>query len=129
MGVGLHLVDVLDGDAAQPLQRDLHRVAGQVDALVHARGHADLADEAARIDRSSCSPPATTSATMSPDSSCARSSARFSGAPICTAIVPSGKTIVERRAMSGSVGGSSERRISSFFCPRGMGSDGKRDAG
>ncbi|MCU0616664.1 MAG: hypothetical protein MUD17_06165 [Gemmatimonadaceae bacterium] len=50
-GVRLHLIDVLDGDAAQPLERDLDCVAGEVDALVHTRGDAHLAHEPVRIDR------------------------------------------------------------------------------
>ncbi len=63
---------------------------------------------------SSMSPPATTSPTMSPLSSYDRRTARFSGAPICTAIVPSGYTMVERSAINGMVGGSSDLRISSL---------------
>ncbi len=48
-GVRFQLVDRIDGDAAQPLQRDLHRFAGQIDALVHAGGHTDPADEPGRV--------------------------------------------------------------------------------
>ena len=40
-GVGLGLLHVLDHDPLHALQRDLHRVPRQVDALVHARGHPD----------------------------------------------------------------------------------------
>ena len=69
---------------------------------------------------SSWSPLATTSPTMSPGSSFARMIARFSGAPICTAIVPSGYTMVDRSAMSGRVGGSSDLRISSLRCALAM---------
>jgi hypothetical protein len=38
-------------DSPAPLQRDLHRVARQVDALVHARRHAHAPDELAGLDR------------------------------------------------------------------------------
>src|SRR6185312_1545474 len=41
----------LDHDAPQPLQRDLNRVAWQVDALVHARRHAHAPHEGVRVDR------------------------------------------------------------------------------
>ena len=43
-------VDPLDHDPAQALERDLHRIAGQVDPLVHARRHADPADEPLGVD-------------------------------------------------------------------------------
>ncbi len=45
------LRDLVDDDAPQSLQRDLHRVAGQIDALVHARRDADASDEPLRVDR------------------------------------------------------------------------------
>jgi hypothetical protein len=45
------LLDVVDDDPAQPLQRDLHRVAGKIDALVHARGYPHTAHETRRVDR------------------------------------------------------------------------------
>ena len=90
-------------DAPQPLQRDLDRVAGKVDALVHARRDADATDELLRVDRLVVIAAGDDERDDQPGSSLARSSARFSGAPICTAMVPSGYTIVERSAMSGSV--------------------------
>jgi hypothetical protein len=49
--VGAVLRRSLDRDAPQPLQRDLDGLAGEVDALVHARGDADAADELVRVDR------------------------------------------------------------------------------
>ena len=49
--IRIALLDALDDDAPQPLQRDLDRVARKVDPLVHARRHADAADERAGIDR------------------------------------------------------------------------------
>jgi hypothetical protein len=50
-GEGLILLDVVDDDPAQPLQRDLHRVAGEIDALVHTRGYTHTAHETRRVDR------------------------------------------------------------------------------
>ena len=38
-------------DAPQSLQRDLHRVAGQIDSLVHARRDADASEESLGVDR------------------------------------------------------------------------------
>ena len=48
---GLGLADLLDDDAPQSLERDLDGVARQVDALVHAGGDADPADELLGVDR------------------------------------------------------------------------------
>ena len=49
-GVRLALLDALDDDPAQPLQRDLHGVAREIDPLVHSCGHADAAEEGRGID-------------------------------------------------------------------------------
>ena len=48
-GERLNLRDLVDDDAPQSLQRDLHGVARKVDPLVHSRGDADLPDEAVEI--------------------------------------------------------------------------------
>ena len=45
------LLDALDDDAPEPLQRDLDGVAGEVDPLVHSRRHAHAAEEGAGVDR------------------------------------------------------------------------------
>ena len=50
-GERVHLIDRVDRDATQALERDLDRVARQVDALVDAGGHADTTDEIMGIDR------------------------------------------------------------------------------
>ena len=50
-GERVHLVDRVDRDASEPLQRDLDRIAGQVDPFVHPGGHAHASDEVVRIDR------------------------------------------------------------------------------
>ena len=42
---GIGLRDSLDHDATQSLQRDLDRLAGKIDSLVHARGDADATYE------------------------------------------------------------------------------------
>ena len=49
--IRLLLVDPLNHDAPQPLQRDLNGVARKVDPLVHARRNANAADEPLRVDR------------------------------------------------------------------------------
>ena len=49
-GERVHLIDRVDRDAAEPLQRDLDRIAGQVDPLVYAGGYADASNEVVRID-------------------------------------------------------------------------------
>ena len=85
------LIDALDGDAPQSLQRDLHRVAGQVDALVHAGGDTDLADELLRVRR--VFQLATRDHQRDHDARFVKARAAapgFPGLPICTAIVPSG---------------------------------------
>ena len=50
-GERIDLIDGVDRDAAKTLERDLHRVAGQIDALVHAGGHPNASDEIVRVDR------------------------------------------------------------------------------
>ena len=40
-----HLIDGVDGDAPEPLQGNLYRVARQVNALVHPGGHPNAANE------------------------------------------------------------------------------------
>jgi len=46
---GLRLGDSLDNEAAQTLKSDLHRLAGEIDAFVHARRNTNATDEALRI--------------------------------------------------------------------------------
>ena len=50
-GIRVGLLHLVDDDAAQALQRDLHRVARQIDPLVHARRDADASQETLRVDR------------------------------------------------------------------------------
>ena len=47
--IGRLLVQFIDDDPPQPLQRDLHRVAGEVDALVHPGRDAHATDERLRV--------------------------------------------------------------------------------
>ena len=84
----LHLVD---DDAPQSLQRDLHRVARQIDALVHARRDADASEKSLRVDRLVVVAARDDERDdRAPALRAPAAATRFSGAPICTAIVPSG---------------------------------------
>jgi len=70
---------------------------------------------------SSWSPLATTSATISPGPRWRAGAPGSRERPSVPAIVPSGYTIVDRSAMSGSAGGSSDLRMSSLRCGLGHG--------
>jgi hypothetical protein len=49
--IRLDLRHLIDDDAPQPLQSDLYSVARQIDALVHAGGHAHASEKPVRVDR------------------------------------------------------------------------------
>jgi hypothetical protein len=89
-GERLLLLDGVDGDAAQPLEGDLHRVAGEVDALVHARRDAHAADELDVVHRLVVVAVGDDERDDHARLVVGAQQGEVLRAPICTAIVPSG---------------------------------------
>ena len=121
IGVGVRLLDRLDRDAAKPLQRDLHRVARQIDSLVHARGDADAADELAELDRLVVVARSRRRARRSAPAPRSRAAARGSPArPSARRSCRADRRSSSASAISGSAGGSSDLRMSSLRWLRAM---------